>query len=61
VPVFPSVVSGKLRDPSNTPNQLRNAFDDADYPWVTSHVYVVTQGAAVMEQIVSGPGKAKPL
>jgi hypothetical protein len=28
-----------LRDPSNTSDHLRDAFDDAGYEWVTSHVY----------------------
>jgi integrase len=30
---------GGLRDPSNTQADLRVAFADAGYPWVTSHVY----------------------
>lgn len=39
-PVFPAIETGLgLRDPSNTSDHLRDAFDDAGYTWVTSHVY----------------------
>jgi integrase len=34
--VFPSV-TGRLRDPSNTQDDLREAFDRAGYPHITSH------------------------
>lgn len=37
-PVFTAPLGG-LRDPSNTNADLREAFDGAGYPWVTSHVY----------------------
>lgn len=37
-PVFTAPLGG-LRDPSNTNADLRQAFDAAGYPWVTSHVY----------------------
>jgi len=37
-PVFAARLGG-LRDPSNTNADLRQAFDAAGYPWVTSHVY----------------------
>lgn len=35
--VFPSPVSGQLRDPSNMAKQLRQTFDDAGQPHLTSH------------------------
>jgi integrase len=39
-PVFPNIETGMgLRDPSNTSDHLRDAFDDAGYTWVTSHIY----------------------
>lgn len=37
-PVFHAPMGG-LRDPSNSNADLREAFDAAGYPWVTSHVY----------------------
>ncbi|MFI5959320.1 tyrosine recombinase XerC [Cryptosporangium sp. NPDC051539] len=36
--VFPAVMGG-LRDPSNTAADLRDAFDDTGFDWVTSHVF----------------------
>jgi integrase len=36
--VFPSP-TGRLRDPHNTSSTLRQAFDRADFVWVTSHVF----------------------
>src|SRR3954447_22327217 len=30
---------GRLRDPNNTSGDLRQAFDRAGYPWVTSHTF----------------------
>jgi integrase len=38
-----------LRDPSNTQSDLRKAFMDAGYDWVTSHVYRKTV-ATLMDQ-----------
>lgn len=40
---------GGLRDPSNTQGDLRVIFDEAGYPWVTSHVYRKTV-ATLMDQ-----------
>lgn len=38
-PVFCSPTTLGLRDRSNTAADLREAFDAAGYPWVTSHSY----------------------
>jgi hypothetical protein len=35
--VFPAVLSGGLRDPSNSSADLKDAFTTAGYPWMTSH------------------------
>jgi integrase len=37
-PVFPAPMGG-WRDPSNTQSDLRAAFDNAGFDWVTSHVF----------------------
>jgi integrase len=37
-PVFPAALGG-WRDPSNTQSDLRAAFDNAGFDWVTSHVF----------------------
>lgn len=36
--IFPSP-EGRLRDPSNTNDDLRTALDRAGFPWVTSHAF----------------------
>lgn len=47
-PVFGAVLGG-WRDPSNTQADLRQAFDAAGYPWVTSHTFRKTV-ATLMDQ-----------
>ncbi|MGI8702767.1 MAG: site-specific integrase [Nocardioidaceae bacterium] len=47
-PIFPAA-SGGWRDPSNTQSDLREAFNAAGYPWVTSHVFRKTV-ATLMDQ-----------
>jgi integrase len=37
--VFTALTCTGLRDPSNASGHLRDAFDDAGYQWLTSHVY----------------------
>lgn len=37
--VFPGPSSGEVRDPSNTQKMLRQTFDDAGYPGLTSHAF----------------------
>ena len=47
-PVFAAPLGG-WRDPSNTQSDLRRAFDNAGYPWVTSHTFRKTV-ATLMDQ-----------
>jgi integrase len=47
-PVFPASLGG-WRDPSNTQADLRQAFANAGFDWVTSHVFRKTV-ATVMDQ-----------
>jgi integrase len=47
-PVFPAPLGG-WRDPSNTQADLREAFMNAGFDWVTSHVFRKTV-ATVMDQ-----------
>jgi integrase len=47
-PVFPAPLGG-WRDPSNTQADLRQAFTNAGFDWVTSHVFRKTV-ATVMDQ-----------
>jgi integrase len=47
-PVFPAALGG-WRDPSNTQADLRQAFANAGFGWVTSHVFRKTV-ATVMDQ-----------
>jgi integrase len=47
-PVFPAPLGG-WRDPSNTQADLRQAFANAGFDWVTSHVFRKTV-ATVMDQ-----------
>jgi integrase len=47
-PVFPAPLGG-WRDPSNTQADLRDAFTNAGFDWVTSHVFRKTV-ATVMDQ-----------
>jgi len=47
-PVFGAILGG-WRDPSNTQADLRQAFDAAGYPWVTSHTFRKTV-ATLMDQ-----------
>ena len=47
-PVFPAPLNG-WRDPSNTQADLRQAFGNAGFDWVTSHGFRKTV-ATVMDQ-----------
>jgi len=47
-PVFPAALGG-WRDPSNTQADLRDAFTNAGFDWVTSHIFRKTV-ATVMDQ-----------
>lgn len=64
--VFPSPGSRSLRDPSNTPGDLRKFLDRAGYPWVTSHVFRKTVATRLEEagltprQVADQLGHANP-
>ncbi len=55
-PVFPAPLGG-WRDPSNTQADLRQAFANAGFDWVTSHVFRKTV-ATVMDQAGLSPRAA---
>lgn len=64
-PVFPDSFGG-LRDPRNTNRSLRRAFNQAGYPWVTSHVFrktvatVLDDAELSARQVADQLGHAKP-
>lgn len=64
-PVFPDSLGG-LRDPSNTRRVLRDARGDADFGWVTSHVFrktaatMLDQASLSAREIADQLGHAKP-
>ncbi|WP_051569895.1 tyrosine-type recombinase/integrase [Cryptosporangium arvum] len=47
-PVFLSA-RGKLRDPSNTEADQKDAFTYAGYPWLTSHIFRRTVATLMKE------------
>jgi integrase len=53
--------AGGLRDPSNTSADLREAFDAAGYPWVTSHAYRRTVATLMDEAGLSARAAADQL
>ncbi|WP_245160692.1 tyrosine-type recombinase/integrase [Blastococcus sp. CT_GayMR16] len=58
--MFPAPLGG-WRDPSNTQADLRQAFTNAGFDWVTSHVFGKTV-ATVMDQAgLSSPAAADQL
>lgn len=63
--VFPSP-AGKLRDPSNTADDLRRVLDPLGFEWVTSHTFRKTVATALDEaglsarQIADQLGHARP-
>ena len=59
-PVFGAPLGG-LRDPSNTAGDLREAFDQAGYEWVTSHVYRKTVATLMDEAGLSARAAADQL
>ena len=65
VPVFPSP-RAKLRDPSNTAADLRDAFGNAGFDWATSHVLrktvasVLDQNGLSAREIADQLGHARP-
>ena len=64
-PVFPAPLGG-LRDPSNTAKDLRDAFADAGFDWVTSHTLRKTVASALdssglsAREIADQLGHARP-
>ena len=64
-PVFPTS-TGKLRDPSNTAADLRDAFEKAGFGWATSHVLrkttasVLDAGGLTAREIADQLGHARP-
>jgi integrase len=64
-PVFPAPLGG-LRDPSNTAKDLRDAFADAGFAWVTSHTLRKTVASALdssglsAREIADQLGHARP-
>jgi integrase len=63
--VFPSA-NGRLRDPSNTSGDLREALDRAGFPWGNSHTFrrtVVTrldEAGLSARQIADHLGHSRP-
>lgn len=63
--VFPSPI-GRVRDSSNTAGDLRRAFDDAGYPWVSSHTFrktvatMLDAAGLTARQIADHLGHAQP-
>lgn len=60
-PVFCSPTTLGLRDRSNTSADLREAFDAAGYPWVTSHIYRRTVATLMDEAGLSARAAADQL
>jgi integrase len=64
-PVFPSP-NGKLRDPSNTAADLKDAFRNAGFEWATSHVLrktvasVLDSNGLTAREIADQLGHARP-
>lgn len=60
-PVFPSPTTHGLRDRSNSSADLREAFDNAGYAWVTSHIYRRTVATLMDEAGLSARAAADQL
>ena len=64
-PVFPTS-TGKIRDPSNTAADLRDAFEKAGFGWATSQVLrkttasVLDAGGLTAREIADQLGHARP-